>query len=91
MKDAARRCGDIVSSISFGQYHTKLYYSGSRGMHSSFCGGLLTLLLFIPLLVYSSYLLITTLKRDVYSVEEAVSDINKDQLQLNDLTTTILN
>ena len=75
MKEAARRCGKLVSSISLGQYHTKLYHSGSQGMHSSFWGGLLTLIFFVPLLIYSGYLLITTLRRDHYTVDEVVQVI----------------
>jgi len=47
--------------------------------------------LFIPLLIYSSYLLITTLRRDVYNLDIAVQDIKTIDLRLSDLTTTILN
>ena len=69
MKEAARACGRAVASVSLGQYHTKLYHSGSKAMHSSVCGGLLTIFLFTPLLAYSAYLLFTTLTRTFHTVD----------------------
>ena len=91
MKEAARTCGNAVASLSLGQYHTKLYHSGSKAMHSSLCGGLLTLFLFVPLFVYSILLLYSTLSKANYTSVESTQDIYRKVLTLANLTDSVFN
>ena len=91
MKEAARACGRAVASVSLGQYHTKLYHSGSKPMHSSVCGGVVSLLLVIPLVIYCSYLLFTTFNRSTYLTYEDRYEIKRSDLVLRDLQDSLLN
>ena len=54
--------------ISLGKYRPKLYYKG-RSFYASFCGGCLTLLMFIMVAVFSTFILYETFTKEFHYIE----------------------
>ena len=66
--DTKQKALELIKKISIGQYRTPLYYQRSDS-YSSLCGGLLTLLLILTVLVYAIVILNQIVEMKTYSYQ----------------------
>lgn len=66
---------NCLRNISLGQYPTKFYHTGMYDNYSSICGGIVTLLCLIMVLVYLIILLNDVFSRNQYNLDRYIREL----------------